>query len=203
MTTNPELLRTLADDARAVAARELADAKLYSVLVDLADGEWATRPRSLRFGFQELKRGFLLGTRLRTCWVELCSEPRALTVLSAGTYGRRQFMRLATLPGLEFPPPTLDLSRLRLEIPDVVTMLKRMSRLGETMGTLALSVCVHDGHVAWRALQEVAEVGFSTLLIDAADGHVLYEKVDWWQSTPEEPGRPRRPDGRSSKGGWR
>jgi len=182
MTTSPELLRTLADEARAIAASELTDAKLYSVLVDLAEGEWVPSPRLIRFGFQELKRGFLLGTRLKACWVELCSEPRTFEVLSAGTYSRRQFMQLSMLQGLEFPPPTLDLSRLRLGIPDVVAMLQRMSRLGETMGSLALSVCVHDGSVAWRALQEVAEVGFSTLLIDAEDGRVLYEKVDWWQS---------------------
>jgi hypothetical protein len=49
------------------------------------------------------------------------------------------------------------------------------------MGRLALSVCVHEGHLAWRALQEVPAVAFRTLLVDAGDGNVLHEKVDWWR----------------------
>jgi hypothetical protein len=185
MKAHPEALRTLADEAQGVAARELAGARLYSVLVELSEGPWVSRPRLLRFGFQEMKRGFLLGTRLKTCWVELCSEPRTVRVMSTGTYGRRQFSELTTVPGLEFPPATLDLTRLRLEIPEIVAMLQRMSPFGEVMGTLALSVCIHDGHLAWRALQEVANVGFSTRLVDAEDGRVLFEKVDWWRSAHE------------------
>lgn len=182
--SGPETLRALVVEARRLAERELAQATLYSVLVDLAEGAWLPRARRLRFGFQQLKRNLLLGTRLKACWVEFCFEPRTWRIISTGTYGRRQFQELATIPGAEFPPPMLDLTCLRLEIPELVATLQRTSPLGVAMGTVSLGVCVHDGQLAWRALQEVPGVGFRTLLVDAGDGHVLYEKVDWWQSAP-------------------
>ena len=184
---SPETVRVLVVEAQRLAERELTQATLYSVLVDLAEGAWAPRARCLRFGFQQLKRTLLLGTRLKTCWVEFCSEPRTLKITSTGTYGRRQFRELVAVPGVEFPPPILDLTRLRLEIPELVAMLQRTSPLGVAMGTVRLGLCVHDGHLAWRALQEVAEIGFRTLLVDADDRHVLYDKVDWWQGGPETP----------------
>jgi hypothetical protein len=181
MEANRRTLRALAEEARALARRELGRATLYSVLVELAGGEWSQSPRHLRFGFQELKRNLLFGTKLKACWVELRSEPRSARILSTGTYGRRQFTELAALRGVDFPPPALDLTRLRLEIPDVVASVQRTGPFGAAMGTLDLSVCVHDGRLAWRALQEAPGVGFRTLLVDAGDGSVLHEKVDWWR----------------------
>jgi hypothetical protein len=181
MAANPHELRVLADEARALARRELGQATLYSVLVDLPEGEWSHRPRRVRFGFQALKRSLLSGPELRACWVEVRPEPTSSRIVSTGTFGRRQFRELAARRGHEFPPPALDLTRIRLEVPDVVAMLRRTSPLGAAMGRLDLSVCVCEGRLAWRALQEVPAVGFRTLLVDAGDGSVLHEHVDWWR----------------------
>jgi hypothetical protein len=186
MGAHPETLRVLAEEARGLALRELGQATLYSVLVDLGEGAWSQRPHHLRFGFQELKRSLLFGTRLKACWVEFRPEPRSLRIVSTGTYGRRQFTELAAIQGIEFPPPALDLTRLQLEIPEVAAMLQRTCPFGGGMATLSLGVCVHEGHLAWRALQEVSAVGFRTLLVDAGDGHVLHERVDWWGESPGE-----------------
>jgi hypothetical protein len=116
---------------------------------------------------------------LKVCWVEHRVEPRSTEILSVGTgtYGRRQFEELAAAPGMSFPPPALDLGALRLEVADVLRRLAETSPFGDALGEVSLGVCVHEGTLAWRAHQEVP-AGFRTLFLDAADGRVLYDKVD-------------------------
>jgi hypothetical protein len=46
------------------------------------------------------------------------------------------------------------------------------------MGAVQLSLCRKEGTLAWRVLQEVPRAGFRTLFVDAADAHMLFEKVD-------------------------
>jgi hypothetical protein len=186
MTAAVETLRALADEARGLAARELGRPRLCSVQTEFAEGAWVGGPREIRFGFQELRRRLALGTTLKACDVALQIAPRSLRIVSASSFGRRQVEELSAIPGAAFPPPTLELAGLRLEISDVLDVLRRNPVLGTAMGTLSLGLCVHDGRLAWRALQEVPRVGFRTLVLDAGAGHVLYEKVDRWQ----EPVRP-------------
>jgi hypothetical protein len=174
-----QTLRALTEQARDLATGELEQPSLYSVLVDLAPSTSVPRARHLRFGFQQLKRGLVSEATLKACWVEWRAESQTLTVISAGTCGHRQFRELAAMRGVEFPPPTLDLARLRLEIADVLAILQHASPFGEIMGSVDLGLCVHDGRLAWRVLQEVSDAGFRTLLVAADDGQVLYDKVDW------------------------
>lgn len=181
MTAAAETLRTLADEARGLAVRELGRPRLFSVQTEFAEGAWVGGPREIRFGFQELRRRLAVGTTLKMCFVALQMAPRSLRIVSAGTFGRRQVEELSAIRGAAFPPPTLELAGLRLEIADVLDVLRGNTVLGTAPGTLSLGLCVHDGRLAWRALQEVPGVGFRTLLLDAGAGHVLYEKVDWWQ----------------------
>jgi hypothetical protein len=194
MPSDPDRLRQLANEAAALAARHLKSPKLYSVLVDFAEGISIPSPQYFRFGFQQLRKSLILGTRLAACWVECGVEASSLRVISSGTYGARQVEQLAGIQGMQFPPPTLELSQLRLGVEQVVEALQRASPLGASLGTLALSLCVHDNHLAWRVLQEVAAVGFRTLVVDARDGHVLFDKVDRWHTSAEgEGGPPTRP----------
>lgn len=172
------VVRAMAERARTVAAHELPHGELYSVLVDLCEGEAAPAVSSFQFGFQELQTGLLLGKRLKTCFIEVSVKTGSAKMTSAGTFGRDQFKTLAETPGLEFPPPALDLRGLQLEVEDVWRILAATSPFGANMGEIALSIFVHEGRLAWRALQDVAAVGFRTVFLDAADGHVLYEKVD-------------------------
>lgn len=171
------VVRAMAEQARTVAARELRHGELYSALVDLCPGE-APAVASFQFGFQELTSGLMFGKRLKTCFIEVSVKARSARMTSAGTYGPEQFKTLAETPGLEFPPPALDLRGLQLEVEDVWRILQTTSPFGAKMGEVALSIFVHEGRLAWRALQDVDRVGFRTLFLDAGDGHVLYEKVD-------------------------
>jgi hypothetical protein len=157
--TEGRTIRQLAEEARALASRRLS------------------APRRVQFGFQELRRGWLRGARLKVCWVEHCLEPRSTRILSVGTHGRPQLEELASVPGMTFPPPALDLGALRLEVADVLRRLAQTSPFGDALGEVSLGVCVHEGTLAWRALQEVP-AGFRTVFLDAADGRVLYEKID-------------------------
>src|SRR5262249_60911612 len=91
-----------------------------------------------------------------------------------GAFGRRQFERLAPVPGIEFPPPRLDLEALRLEPAEVLRLLEdRPVTAGENLGRVDLSLFRYDGHLAWRVLQEVPGVGVPTLYVHAGDGRVL------------------------------
>lgn len=107
-------------------------------------------------------------------------EPRAVVIGSVGTFGREQFRQLASSSGVEFPPPILDLRELRLEAMTVLRLLSERPLLETTgdLGTVQLSVFLHEGHLAWRALQEVDRIGFRTIFFDARNGDVLFEKVD-------------------------
>ena len=130
----------MAEEAQALAKRELADAGLYSVLVNLPENPWLPAAFGLNFGFQELKHGLVLGTRLKVCRVEFQPQPRCLRIVSTGVCGRRQFRELAAIQGFQFPPPTLDLNRGRLEAPQVLSMLQRTSPFGPAVGSLDLSL---------------------------------------------------------------
>jgi hypothetical protein len=112
-----------------------------------------------------------------------------------GAFGQKQFKELASIEGMDFPPPKLNLDGLRLEAVDVLRVLEEHSplELRAGLGTVHLSVFLHDGHLAWRALQEVEGVGFRTLFLDAGDGHVLFEKVD--RCEPDPPNGSRRTRG--------
>ena len=167
----------MAEQARTVAARELRHGELYSVLVDLSPDE-TPAVSSFQFGFQELKSGLLSGPQLKTCFVEVSVKTGSARLMSSGTFGPDQFKALAAIPGNEFPPPALDLRGLQLEVEDVWRILATTSPFGANTGEVALSLFVHEGRLAWRALQDVAAVGFRTLFLDAGDGQVLYEKVD-------------------------
>lgn len=171
---DPDRLRELANEASALAARHLKRPELYSVLVDFAEGV-SSPPQQLRFGFQQLRRSLILGTRLAACWVEFGVESSSLRIISSGTYGARQVKELADIQGMQFPPPTLELSRLRLGVEVVVEVLQRAPPVGTSIGALGLSLCIHDSHLAWRVHQEVAAVGFRTLIVDAGDGHVFFD----------------------------
>ena len=171
------VVRDMAERARTVAARELREGELYAVLVDLCPGE-EPAVSSFQFGFQELKSGFLFGKRLKVCFVEVSVKSRSAKLMSSGTYGRDQFKTLAEIPGGGFPPPALDLRGLQLEVEEVWRILAASSPFGANMGEVALSIFVHEGRLAWRALQDVDRLGVRTLFLDAGDGHVLYEKVD-------------------------
>jgi hypothetical protein len=179
---NPDGLRTWAAEGAALAACELKQPSLYSLLVDLAGDSWNRAPRKIRFGFQELRQSTLFGTTLTACWVQVSLRPRSSRIISSGTYGARQFAELNAVQGFEFPPPTLDLSCLRLGTEDVVVTLQRTTPLGPVMGSLGLSLCLHDGRLSWRALQEAPESGCRTVVVDAGDGQLLFEKIDWWRS---------------------
>jgi hypothetical protein len=175
-----ETLPVLAEEARVVAAQELRHPSLYSILVDLAEASPLPRVARLRFGFQEILRGRILGTRLKTCWVDMPLDPRRAVMGFVGTFGRQQFRQLASLSGVEFPPPALDLRELRLETPDILRLLTERPWLETTgrLGTVQLSVFLHEGRLAWRALQEVDRVGLRTIFFDARNGNALFEKVD-------------------------
>jgi hypothetical protein len=148
-------LPILAEQARAVAARELRHPSLSSVLVELAEASPLPRVVRVRFNFQEVLRGWLRGTRLKSCWVDVSLQRRAVVIGSVGTFGREQFRQLASVRGIEFPPPVLDLGELRLEAADVLRLLKERPLLGTTLGLgeVQLGVCLHEGRLAWRALQ--------------------------------------------------
>lgn len=182
MLCSPDGLRALAAEAAALAARELKPS-LYSVLIDLAGDTWNRAPREIRFGFQELRQTPLFGTRLTACWVQTNLRPRSSQVISSGTYGAQQFAELNAVQGFEFPPPALDLTNLRLGLEDAVVTLQRTTPLGPLMGSLGLSLCLHDGRLSWRAQQEVPESGYRAAVVDAGDGRLLFEKIDWWRSS--------------------
>src|SRR5262245_55343685 len=122
-----ETLPALAEKARVAAAAVLRHATLFSVLVDLAAKKSTLRPVKYHFGFQQILHGLIMGPRLRTCWVDLTLEPRSLAVAPVGTFGRKQFKELASIEGMDFPPPTLTLDGLRLEALDVLRALEEHS----------------------------------------------------------------------------
>jgi hypothetical protein len=175
----PESVCALADAARAAAERVLRAPSLYSVLVDLQDTSSGCRPVRLRFGYQEIRRRWVGGDTLRACWIDVGLEPRSVAVGPAGTFGRQQFDKLASIPGMDFPPPSLDLTALGLEPVDVLRAVEdRPVALGAGPGQVELSLFQYDGQLAWRVLQEVHPVGVRTLYLHAGDGRVLFEKVD-------------------------
>lgn len=180
MTADADAFRASARDAALAAIGGMSRPALYSVLVDLTDSPSGPVPASLQFGFQELLTGWLFGERLRTCFVVVRLQPRAITVGAVGTYGREQFKALRTIRGLEFPPPPLDLDHLRIGPLQVLDLIraKPLPAASQGLGDMRLSLCCHEAHLAWRALQEVPRVGFRTLLLDARDAHVLFEKID-------------------------
>lgn len=178
---NPDSLRALAAEGAVLAGRELKPPGLYSMLVDLAGDVWNRAPREIRFGFQELRQSPIFGTRLTACWVQVSLRPRSSRIISSGTYGAQQVAELSAVQGFEFPPPTLDLSYLRLGVEDVLAILQRTTRLGPLMGSLGLSLCLHNGRLSWRAQQEVPESGYRAAVVDAGDGQLLFENTDWWR----------------------
>jgi hypothetical protein len=42
---------------------------------------------------------------LKVCWVEIGLDPQSVVTGPVGTFGRRQFEHLASIPGMNFPPP--------------------------------------------------------------------------------------------------
>jgi hypothetical protein len=179
MIDRPGSLRAAAEAARDAAARHLGEPALYSVLVDLRETSAGLQPVTLRFGFQQVRRRLIGGETLRACWVDVDLDPPALRSGPVSTFGRGQLGRLASVPGLPFPPPRLDLDELRLEPAGVLrAVAERSFGPGPDPGRVDLSLCRHDGHLAWRVLQEVVGVGVRTLFLHAGDGRVLFEKVD-------------------------
>ena len=176
-----ESLRVIAEAARAAAARVLGNPSLYSVLVDLRETKSEPRPVKLRFGFQRLRRWPIIGDRLKDCWVDVILDPYSVEIGSVGNYGRQQFKQLANIQGIEFPAPRMDLDSLRIEPVGVLRILKNKPLgVGAGYGRVDLGLTHYEGHLSWRVLQEVQNVGFRTLLLHAGDGHVLFEKVDHW-----------------------
>jgi len=176
-----ESLRVIAEAARTATARVLGDPSLYSVLVDLRETKSEPLPVKLRFGFQRLRRWPIVGVRLKDCWVDVALDPYSVEIGPVGNYGRRQFKQLANIQGIEFPAPRLDLDSLRIEPVGVLSILRNKPLgVGAGYGRVDLGLTNYEGHLAWRVLQEVQNVGFRTLFLHAGDGHVLFEKVDHW-----------------------
>ena len=176
---SPGSVRVLATAALDAARRVLDSPALYSVLVDLRETALARQPIRLRFGFQEVRRRLMRGDIVRVCWVDIDLDPPSIATGEVGTFGRRQLQKLASIPGLDFPPHRLDLDALRLEPIDVLRLLEdRPSGIGPSLGNVELSLFRHGGRLAWRVLQDVGAAGFRTLYVDAGTGEVLLEKVD-------------------------
>ena len=125
----------------------------------------------------------MTGDTLKACWVDVGLAPASVTTGPVGTFGRQQFKQLASVQGMDFPPPHLDLDPLRLEPVDVLRALENQPfGTGAGLGRVDLGLFHYEGHLAWRVLQEVEGVGLRTLFLAADDGHVLFEKVDRWCS---------------------
>lgn len=189
MSGPSESLRVAAGAAYVAAARVLNEPSLYSVLVDVRETKSVLRPVKLRFGFQRIQRRLIVGDTLKVCWVDVDLDSLSVVTGSVGTFGRQQFNRLASIQGMSFPPPQLDLDHLHLAPGDVLRVLEDQPLgPGAGLGVVDLSLFCYEGHLAWRVLQEVLGVGFRTLFLHAGDGHLLFEKVDPWC----EPGTPNR-----------
>jgi hypothetical protein len=117
--------------------------------------------------------------------VDVGLDPPSIATSAVSTFGRRQFGALASVPGVDFPPPRLDLDALRLEPVDVLRLLESQPlRPGSGLGSVDLSLFRYDGRLAWRALEDVPDAGVRTLYVDAGTGEVLLEKVDAPEGEP-------------------
>ncbi len=150
---------------------------LSGVVILFAE-QWLPQHSRWQFEFQRLRRRMFQGSSLDTCWVEVCLQPQSVRLVSSGTYGRQQIEQLLAIQGFEFPPRPIDLGAVRLEVADVLDALARPGERSRGAGELTLSLCVHEGRLAWRALQDAPRSGVRTLILDAADGRVLYDRGD-------------------------
>jgi len=192
LTDTSDSVRVIAGVAQAAAAGVLRNPSLYSVLVDLQVAGSTSKPVALRFGFHEVARRLMGGDRLKACWVDVTLHPRSVTAGPVGTFGRRQLEQMASIPGVNFPPPQLDLGALRLEPADVLRILADRPMAGSAEpARVDLSLFQSEGRLMWRVLQDVPAVGVRTLHVDAETGRVLLEKVDFDTNL----GLPARPDG--------
>lgn len=171
-------LRSVAESAHALGAKHLPGGSLSAVVIRFAADAWGPRQSVWQFQFQAVRRRPIFGSGLAACWVEVCVEPGSVRLLSTGTFGPGQVKELASVPGFEFPPRALDLSAILFDVSDVVRKLKSPGPFGPGAGALVLSTCIYNGRLAWRALQDVPGAGVRTLLLDAGDGRVLFDKTD-------------------------
>lgn len=176
-----DLLECL-QQATAAAARVVQKPALFTVLVDLANRAGETRPAGFSFGFQHRRRSWRGQAQLDTCFVEVQLASRTPRVISSGTYGPESISQLSSVPGFDFPPPSIE-PRAVAQVSSTRDVLEHLRARQVSPGRLlaeqvALSLCSHDGRLAWRAVHDVPGVGVRTLIVDAVGGGVLFEKFD-------------------------
>ena len=171
----PPALRSVLASAEGLGARHVPGGHLSGVVILFAE-QWLPKHSRWQFEFQRLQRRMFRSPGLNTCWVEVCLEPHSVRLMSSGTYGPQQIEQLAAIPGFEFPLRPIDVAAVRLEVADVLAGLARPGGLPRGAGELTLSICIHEGRLAWRVLQDAPRSGVRTLILDAADGRVLYDR---------------------------
>jgi hypothetical protein len=175
--------------AASAAARVINKPDLCTVLVGLAHRDGLAQPTGFSFGFQHQEHGLLGKKSLTTCFVEVLLDSRSVRVVSSGTYGPDQISQLAAVPGFDFPPPILKPSAVALVTPPQVVLERLQARQPGPRrlrpAQVSLVLTIYEGHIAWRAIQDVSGVGVLTLILDAVEGQVLFEKLDQEVSAAE------------------
>jgi hypothetical protein len=168
--------------ATSAATRVINKPALFTVLVELSQRDGFAQPAGFTFGFQHQEHGLLGKKSLTTCFVEVLLDSRSVRVVSSGTYGPDQISQLAAVPGFDFPPPILEPSAVTLVTPPQVVLEQLHARQPDSdrsrTAQVSLVLSIYDGHIAWRAIQDVSGVGVLTLILDAVEGQVLFEKLD-------------------------
>lgn len=159
--------------AQSIALRSMPKATLFSVIVEVspADAEIV----GYQFGFQQRRSSWFRGERLQACWVRTSADGAKADLASSGTFGQAQLAQLSTIA--EWPPPALPIEEAAMDPRLVLKRLRSDLVDGALTGSVTLSLCMFESHLAWRAIYERQD-GVSTVILAARDGHVLFEKFD-------------------------
>jgi hypothetical protein len=171
-------LREQVRQAAHAAESEMDEPSLFSVVVEFDDDGQVVEAAC---GFRRDRRTWFGRPRLDVCQIRLTGSESTARVASSGTFHGAHYRRMAAIKESPMLEQELDLVALTLEPADARALIRRLAsfEVGAAPGTPRhMALTTRGGRLVWQATLEVPAAGVHTVIVDAADGHIVFQKFD-------------------------
>jgi hypothetical protein len=157
---------------------------LSVILVDFAEPIIESKVSKLTYGFYKVQKRIIGGDVVNAVWVEINNISSEAKVTSCGDFSPEQLKQITNFVGSdEFPSAPLNLDQVSLEVSDILCLIRKnpisKSIPSEELGSIKLNLQTQENKSIWTVQQEVPNVGYRGMRIDAHTGKIIYDKTDW------------------------
>ncbi len=156
---------------------------LSVILIDFLDPTIKGEISKLNFGFYKSKKK-IIGNVVDEVWVEINNLSLEAIIVTHGEFPPKQVKEIPSIVGAEnFLLPELDLDLVIIEPYDILKIISEnpisKNAKSNELGTIKLNLQMQNGKPIYMVQQDVPGIGFRGITIDAQNGDILSEKINW------------------------